>query len=54
VVRRSDGTEIRVEDPSGTLVRWLRGASAVQIRPDRIVRSARGGWGRTGAGRGPT
>jgi 3-(3-hydroxy-phenyl)propionate hydroxylase len=41
LVRRADGTEIRVEEPTGTLLRWLGGASSVQIRPDRIVRSAR-------------
>jgi 3-(3-hydroxy-phenyl)propionate hydroxylase len=43
VVRRADGTEATVEDPSGTLARWLRRgrASAVVVRPDRIVRSAR-------------
>jgi 3-(3-hydroxy-phenyl)propionate hydroxylase len=41
LVRRVDGTEIRVEEPTGTLLRWLGGASSVQIRPDRIVRSAR-------------
>jgi 3-(3-hydroxy-phenyl)propionate hydroxylase len=53
LVRRDDGTEVRIEDPSGTLARWLGGASAVQIRPDRIVRAAaRGGSGRTVAGRG--
>jgi 3-(3-hydroxy-phenyl)propionate hydroxylase len=40
LVRRADGTEHRIEDPSGTLGGWLRGAT-VQIRPDRIVRSAR-------------
>jgi 3-(3-hydroxy-phenyl)propionate hydroxylase len=40
LVRRADGTAIRVEDPSGTLRDWLGGASAVRIRPDRIVRSA--------------
>ena len=40
---RTDGGETRVEDPSGTLDRWLRDghASAVVLRPDRIVRSAR-------------
>jgi 3-(3-hydroxy-phenyl)propionate hydroxylase len=38
-VRRADGTVVRVEDPSGTLTAWLRGAS-VCIRPDRIVGSA--------------
>jgi 3-(3-hydroxy-phenyl)propionate hydroxylase len=36
-VRRADGTEFRLEDPGGTLQRWLGGASAVHIRPDRIV-----------------
>jgi 3-(3-hydroxy-phenyl)propionate hydroxylase len=42
VVRRDDGSEIAVEDPAGTLRRWLlRGhASGVRIRPDRIVRVA--------------
>jgi 3-(3-hydroxy-phenyl)propionate hydroxylase len=41
-VRRADGTEVRIEDPSGTLLRWLGTATAVQIRPDRIVRAAVG------------
>jgi 3-(3-hydroxy-phenyl)propionate hydroxylase len=41
-VRRADGTEVQVVDPSGTLSRWLGGASAVHIRPDRIVGSAKG------------
>jgi 3-(3-hydroxy-phenyl)propionate hydroxylase len=41
LVRRADGIEIRVEDPSGTLPRWLGRATSVQIRPDRVVRSAR-------------
>jgi 3-(3-hydroxy-phenyl)propionate hydroxylase len=46
-VRRADGTEVRLEDPSGTLLRWLGGATAVRIRPDRIVRAAvRGDPGR--------
>ena len=49
VVRRADGSEIRVEDPGGTLRRWLGRASSVQIRPDRIVRSA----GRSGRRRVP-
>ncbi|HEY4625140.1 MAG TPA: bifunctional 3-(3-hydroxy-phenyl)propionate/3-hydroxycinnamic acid hydroxylase [Blastococcus sp.] len=42
LVTRPDGTRIRVEDPSGRLAGWLRraSASAVSIRPDRIVRSA--------------
>jgi 3-(3-hydroxy-phenyl)propionate hydroxylase len=40
VVRRSDGTESRIEDPSGVLTSWLRGAAGVSIRPDRIVRAA--------------
>jgi 3-(3-hydroxy-phenyl)propionate hydroxylase len=39
-LRRADGTEVQVEDPSGTLTGWLRGAS-VQIRPDRIIRAVR-------------
>jgi 3-(3-hydroxy-phenyl)propionate hydroxylase len=30
-----------VTDPSGTLRRWLGGATEVRIRPDRIVASAR-------------
>jgi 3-(3-hydroxy-phenyl)propionate hydroxylase len=40
---RTDGGETRVEDPSGTLDRWLRDghALAVVLRPDRIVRAAR-------------
>ncbi|MFD2091196.1 bifunctional 3-(3-hydroxy-phenyl)propionate/3-hydroxycinnamic acid hydroxylase [Blastococcus deserti] len=41
VVRRADGSQTRVEDPSGTLRRWLGPATAVRIRPDRIVRAAR-------------
>jgi 3-(3-hydroxy-phenyl)propionate hydroxylase len=40
-VRRADGTAVRVEDPSGALAAWMRGAAAVQVRPDRIVRSVR-------------
>jgi 3-(3-hydroxy-phenyl)propionate hydroxylase len=40
-VRRADGTDVRIEDPSGLLSPWLGAAAAVQIRPDRIVRSAR-------------
>jgi 3-(3-hydroxy-phenyl)propionate hydroxylase len=40
VVRRADGTEWRAQDPSGLLHRWMGGAVAVRIRPDRIVRSA--------------
>ena len=42
LVTRPDGTRIRVADPSGRLAGWLRraSASAVSIRPDRIVRSA--------------
>ena len=39
-VRRADGTEVGLEDPCGTLLRWLGGATAVRIRPDRIVRAA--------------
>ena len=43
VVRRADGSEMTVDDPSGVLLRWLEHgrASAVRVRPDRIVRSAR-------------
>ena len=41
VVRREDGTETAVVDPTGTLASWMRGATAVRIRPDRVVRSAR-------------
>jgi 3-(3-hydroxy-phenyl)propionate hydroxylase len=41
VVHR-DGDDVGIEDPSGTLLRWLGRATAVQIRPDRIVRSASG------------
>lgn len=40
VVRRGDGTTVTVEDTSGRLTAWLRGAT-VEIRPDRIVASAR-------------
>ena len=40
LVRRADGTEVAVEDPTGRLAAWLRGTTAVQVRPDRIVRSA--------------
>ncbi len=44
VVRRADGTEVTVTDPAGTLVAWLRRghARSVLVRPDRIVRAARG------------
>jgi 3-(3-hydroxy-phenyl)propionate hydroxylase len=41
VVRRDDGTEARVEEPTGALTAWARGATVIEIRPDRIVRSAR-------------
>src|SRR5829696_3561850 len=44
LVRRADGTELHLEDPAGVLTRWMRGATAVRIRPDRVVGSA----GRTG------
>jgi 3-(3-hydroxy-phenyl)propionate hydroxylase len=42
LVRRPDGMEVTVEDPTGVLDRWLRHgrAGVVQVRPDRIVRSA--------------
>jgi 3-(3-hydroxy-phenyl)propionate hydroxylase len=48
VVRRDDGSEVRVEDPTGRLAAWARGAPAVEVRPDRIVRSARVGPGGPG------
>jgi 3-(3-hydroxy-phenyl)propionate hydroxylase len=41
VVRRDDGSEVRIEDPAGGLAAWARGATAIDVRPDRIVRSAR-------------
>lgn len=40
VVRRDDGKEARIEDPSGVLTAWLGDVRVVTIRPDRIVRSA--------------
>jgi 3-(3-hydroxy-phenyl)propionate hydroxylase len=42
VVRRGDGTEIEVDDPSGTLAAWFRSgrATSAVVRPDRIVRWA--------------
>ncbi|CAA9274132.1 MAG: monooxygenase, FAD-binding [uncultured Blastococcus sp.] len=40
-VRREDGSVIGVEDPTGALGRWLRGASLVRVRPDRIVAAGR-------------
>ncbi|WP_104525709.1 bifunctional 3-(3-hydroxy-phenyl)propionate/3-hydroxycinnamic acid hydroxylase [Blastococcus atacamensis] len=46
LVRRSDGTAVQVEDPTGMLRRWLGGAAVVRIRPDRIVRSVRQRGGR--------
>ena len=46
-VLRDDGTDVRIEDPTRTLRRWLGPDVAVQVRPDRIVRSA----GRSGPGR---
>ncbi|MCW2740853.1 MAG: Monooxygenase, FAD-binding [Blastococcus sp.] len=39
-VHRDDGTTVDVEDPGGTLTTWLHGATAVDVRPDRIVRAA--------------
>jgi 3-(3-hydroxy-phenyl)propionate hydroxylase len=43
LVRREDGTEAVVDDPSGTLTAWLRSgrAASVVVRPDRVVRAAR-------------
>jgi 3-(3-hydroxy-phenyl)propionate hydroxylase len=54
-VVRTDGGETRVQDPSGTLDRWLRGgrAQAVVLRPDRIVRAARPVRGRRVGGARP-
>ena len=42
VVRRGDGTETEVDDPSGTLAAWFRSgrATVAVVRPDRIVRWA--------------
>jgi 3-(3-hydroxy-phenyl)propionate hydroxylase len=42
LVRREGETEQEITEPGGTLARWLRsaGATAVRIRPDRIVQSA--------------
>ncbi|MGY1724864.1 bifunctional 3-(3-hydroxy-phenyl)propionate/3-hydroxycinnamic acid hydroxylase [Blastococcus sp. SYSU DS0533] len=40
-IRRPDGTAVPVEDPTGTLRRWLGRAALVRVRPDRIVRSVR-------------
>jgi 3-(3-hydroxy-phenyl)propionate hydroxylase len=39
-VRRDDGTAVRIEDPSGALSAWMGTAVRVDVRPDRIVRSA--------------
>jgi 3-(3-hydroxy-phenyl)propionate hydroxylase len=47
VVRRPDGTAVRVEDPSGVLLRRLGSATVVQVRPDRIIGSVGGAAGRT-------
>jgi 3-(3-hydroxy-phenyl)propionate hydroxylase len=40
VVRRADGAEVTVHDPSGGLRRWMGNAARVVVRPDRIVRAA--------------
>ncbi|MCF6734777.1 bifunctional 3-(3-hydroxy-phenyl)propionate/3-hydroxycinnamic acid hydroxylase [Blastococcus sp. KM273129] len=40
-IRRPDGTAVPIEDPTGTLRRWLGDAALVRVRPDRIVRSVR-------------
>ena len=52
------GADVAVEDPTGRLAAWARAARVVEVRPDRIVRSARGrpetrGSGRAAAGRQP-
>jgi 3-(3-hydroxy-phenyl)propionate hydroxylase len=41
LVRRDDGSKARVHDPSGTLSAWSRGATEVEVRPDRIVGQVR-------------
>jgi 3-(3-hydroxy-phenyl)propionate hydroxylase len=41
LVRRADGAELQLEDPAGVLTRWMRGATRVEVRPDRVVRAAR-------------
>ncbi|TFV91789.1 bifunctional 3-(3-hydroxy-phenyl)propionate/3-hydroxycinnamic acid hydroxylase [Blastococcus sp. CT_GayMR20] len=38
-VHRADGSEVSLEDPGGTLHRWLGSAPRIGIRPDRIVRA---------------
>ena len=42
VVRRGDGTEIEIDDPSGSLAAWFRSGRATSpvVRPHRIVRWA--------------
>lgn len=40
LVLPGDGAKVDVTDPSGTLDAWLGRASAVVVRPDRIVRAA--------------
>jgi 3-(3-hydroxy-phenyl)propionate hydroxylase len=41
VVRRADGTTLSIDDPRGVLLPWMGPARRVEVRPDRIVRSAR-------------
>jgi 3-(3-hydroxy-phenyl)propionate hydroxylase len=53
VVRRVDGTGIRIEEPGGVLRTWMGGATAVRIRPDRIIGRVVGAAGRTGRARVP-
>ena len=45
VVRRDDGSEVRVEDPTGRLAAWSRGRDGGRgpPRPDRPVRARRSG-----------
>jgi 3-(3-hydroxy-phenyl)propionate hydroxylase len=43
-----DGADVAIEDPSGVLLDWLGRAAGVEIRPDRIVRSAVGDGRRIG------
>jgi 3-(3-hydroxy-phenyl)propionate hydroxylase len=40
VVRRADGTDVPIDEPGGTLRRWLGPAVGVRVRPDRIVQAA--------------
>jgi 3-(3-hydroxy-phenyl)propionate hydroxylase len=54
-VLRAHGERARIQDPTGTLDRWLRQghAQAAVVRPDRIVRAAEPVRGRRGGGAPP-